>query len=103
MITAPSPPGRWKARRPARARQRAITPTATSRIDASTKPHAWKALSESSSSTVLPFGRAMIPFCWYHGRSIERTMATEVATASRCSGKRSFQSAHQRAERELTP
>ena len=38
MITGPSPNGRWKARRSPRANSSASTPSATSRIDASTKP-----------------------------------------------------------------
>ena len=67
------------------------------------KPQAWKALSESLSSTVVPSGRVISPFCWYQGSSIERTIPTDARTASLCSGKSSRQPPSQRDAVPLTP
>ena len=84
MITGPSPNGRWNARRSARANSSTSTPIATSRIDASTKPQDWKAISESSTFSVPP-RRTTNPVCWYQGRNIEPTSPSAASAASCCS------------------
>jgi len=82
MITVPSPPGRWNALRSARAHSRPRTPTATTKMAASTNEYTWKAFLESAIDTGLPLTRAT-PVSWYQGSSIEASSAIAAIAASR--------------------
>jgi hypothetical protein len=99
MITVPSPPGRWKALRSARAHMSARTPATTTKIAASTNEYTPKALLASSmrSRRLLTLAK---PVSWYHGSSIESSSANAATATRRCS----LESARQlRPMRDSTP
>src|SRR3954465_3529939 len=79
--TAPSPPGRWKAWRCARAHTRNSTASATSRIAASTQVKTWSAERESDTARE-PWKNDT----WYHGSSSEKTSAAAAPPVMRDSG-----------------
>ena len=83
MITAPSPPGRWNARRLVRAHTRNSTPAATSRIAASTNEKTPNAVRLAWVNSCAPGGTNDF---WYQGRIIDTTSAAAAMPALRSSG-----------------